>query len=106
LIFQIGAPLLDACVLSVVGREDTYGYALTQTLKGLLGVSESTLYPVLRRLQKDNCLSTYDMPYGGRNRRYYRITDAGSRMATMYSEVWRDYRGRIDELILGGEQIG
>jgi len=106
LIFQVGTTLLDACVLSVVGREDTYGYALTQTLRSRLGVSESTLYPVLRRLQKENCLSTYDVPHQGRNRRYYKITDAGNQMAGMYRDAWHDYRSRMDELILGGEQVG
>jgi PadR family transcriptional regulator PadR len=106
LIFQIGATLLDACVLSVVGKQDTYGYALTQTLRDELGVSESTLYPVLRRLQKENCLSTYDVPHQGRNRRYYKITEAGNRKADGYREAWRDYRNRIDALILGGEQVG
>lgn len=106
MIFQVGAPLLDACVLSVVGKQDTYGYALTQTLRDRLGVSESTLYPVLRRLQKENFLSTYDVPHQGRNRRYYRITEVGSKMAGMYQEAWRDYRARVEELILGGECIG
>jgi PadR family transcriptional regulator PadR len=106
LIFQIGATLLDACVLSVVEKQDTYGYALTQTLRDWLGVSESTLYPVLRRLQKENCLSTYDVPHQGRNRRYYKITDVGSSMAVKYREAWKDYRGRLDGLILGGGQVG
>jgi PadR family transcriptional regulator PadR len=93
-------------VLSVVGKQDTYGYALTQTLRERLGVSESTLYPVLRRLQKDNCLSTYDVPHQGRNRRYYKITETGSLMAGSYRKAWLDYRGRLDELILGGERVG
>ncbi|MDR1272248.1 MAG: PadR family transcriptional regulator, partial [Clostridiales Family XIII bacterium] len=50
MIFQVGATLLDACVLSVLKEEDTYGYLLTQTLRESLSISESTLYPVLRRL--------------------------------------------------------
>ena len=49
--FQIGSVLLDACVLAILAKEDTYGYRLTQQIKETLGVSESTLYPVLRRLQ-------------------------------------------------------
>ena len=52
--FQIGSVLLDACVLAILAKEDTYGYRLTQQIKETLGVSESTLYPVLRRLQKKN----------------------------------------------------
>ena len=57
------AGLLDAIVLAVVGREETgtYGYRITQQLSQGLGVSESSLYPVLRRLQKDGCLTTYDV---------------------------------------------
>ena len=57
--FQIGSVLLDACVLAILAKEDTYGYRLTQQIKETLGVSESTLYPVLRRLQKEELLETY-----------------------------------------------
>ena len=74
---QLGSVLLDACVLAVVMREDTYGYKLTQEVKQIMDVSESTLYPVLRRLQQSGCLTVYDKPFQGRNRRYYAITPAG-----------------------------
>lgn len=63
--FQLGSVLLDACVLAVVMKEDTYGYKLTQEVKQIMDVSESTLYPVLRRLQKDGYLTTYDQPFQG-----------------------------------------
>ena len=78
MIFQIGSALLDACVLSVLEREDMYGYILTQNVKEVVDISESTLYPVLRRLQKEAYLVTYDQPFAGRNRRYYQITRAES----------------------------
>ena len=54
--FNTGAALLDAVVLAVVSKEKegTYGYKITQDVRGVLDVSESTLYPVLRRLQKDD----------------------------------------------------
>ena len=54
--FNTGAALLDAIVLAVVSREDegTYGYKITQDVRKAIDVSESTLYPVLRRLQKGN----------------------------------------------------
>jgi PadR family transcriptional regulator PadR len=100
MIFQVGAALLDACVLSALRREDTYGYVLTQTLMGTLEISESTLYPVLRRLQKDELLSIYDRPHMGRNRRYYSITDKGLRQADVYRTDWREYKSRVDSLIL------
>lgn len=75
--FITGSTLLDAIVLSVAAREGTYGYKITQDVRGVMEVSESTLYPVLRRLQKDGCLTTYDQAFAGRNRRYYKITPAG-----------------------------
>jgi PadR family transcriptional regulator PadR len=102
MIFQVGAALLDACVLAALRGEDAYGYMLTQTLRESLEISESTLYPVLRRLQKEECLRAYDEPYQGRNRRYYSITEKGRAKALEYREAWMDYRGRVDQLILGG----
>ena len=51
MIFQLGSALLDACVLAILDRGDTYGYVLTQNVKEIVDISESTLYPVLRRLQ-------------------------------------------------------
>ena len=58
MVFNTGAALLDAIVLAVVSREQegTYGYKITQDVRRAIDVSESTLYPVLRRLQKDECL--------------------------------------------------
>ena len=57
MVFNTGAALLDAIVLAVVSKEPegTYGYKITQDVRGVLDISESTLYPVLRRLQKDDC---------------------------------------------------
>lgn len=99
--YQLTAPLLDACVLGVVEKEDVYGYTLTQRVMDVVDISESTLYPVLRRLQKSGLLETYDLPYQGRNRRYYRITTAGRQQLYFFRNEWQDYKERIDSL-LGG----
>jgi len=100
--FQVGAALLDACVLAILSREDAYGYVLTQNVKEILNVSESTLYPVLRRLQKEDYLTTYDMPFDGRNRRYYQITDEGKEKLGEYLKEWDEYKGKVDKIISGG----
>ena len=102
MIFQLGSALLDACVLAVLSKEDTYGYILTQKVKEIMNISESTLYPVLRRLQKENYLTTYDSPYQGRNRRYYRITDLGKEKYKEYIENWKEYKKNVDKILLGG----
>lgn len=101
--YQLTAPLLDACVLGIVNKEDAYGYTLTQKAKEIVDISESTLYPVLRRLQKDGYLTTYDEPYQGRNRRYYSITESGKEKLEFYRAEWKIYRANIEGL-LGKEE--
>jgi PadR family transcriptional regulator PadR len=102
MMFQLGSGLLDACVLSVLEKGDTYGYILTQNVKEVVDISESTLYPVLRRLQKEEYLVTYDQPYNGRNRRYYRITGKGIGSLNLYRKEWEDYKVKINKILMGG----
>ncbi len=97
--FQLTAPLLDACVLGIIGTEDSYGYTLTQKVRQVVDISESTLYPVLRRLQKSGYLTTYDAPFQGRNRRYYASTGEGRNILKFYAKEWDEYKTKIDELI-------
>ena len=104
MVFNTGAALLDAIVLAVVSKESegTYGYKITQDVRQALEVSESTLYPVLRRLQKDDCLETYDKEYGGRNRRYYKVTEKGMVQLNLYRDEWRNYSTKISKLFEEG----
>ena len=101
--FNTGTTMLDAVVLSVVAQEQmgTYGYKITQDVRSVMDVSESTLYPVLRRLQKDGFLETYDMEYQGRNRRYYKITPNGIILLDNYRREWIEYKKKIDSILLG-----
>ena len=101
--FTAGSALLDAVVLSVVSLEGTYGYKITQDVRQVMDVSESTLYPVLRRLQKDGLLETYDMEFQGRNRRYYKITSNGMILLDKYRSEWLSYKSNVDKILLGTE---
>lgn len=104
MVFNTGAALLDAVVLAVVSRErdGTYGYRITQDVRKVLDVSESTLYPVLRRLQKDECLEVYDRQFDGRNRRYYKVTDRGRGQMELYRTEWKTYSRKISAILEGG----
>ena len=103
MVFNTGAALLDAIVLAVVSKEPegTYGYKITQDVREVIDISESTLYPVLRRLQKDGCLIVYDQECGGRNRRYYKVTEKGSVQLNLYKSEWKAYSNKISGIFSG-----
>ena len=88
------AGLLDTIVLAVVGREETgtYGYKITQEVRTVLDLSESTLYPVLRRLQKDGCLTVHDEAFNGRKR------------LAEFTAEWEAYTTKINKLFKGEQQ--
>lgn len=96
----ISAGLLDSMVLATVKKADTYGYEITQYIRSAVEISESTLYPVLRRLQKNNMLETYDREYMGRNRRYYRITPGGEQALSQYRVEWNEHKKRVDSILM------
>lgn len=104
MIFNTGAALLDAIVLAVVSKDPmgTYGYKITQEVRQVIELSESTLYPVLRRLQKEAYLAVYDQECAGRNRRYYIVTDKGRYQLDMYKTEWKKYSEKISGILEGG----
>lgn len=103
MVFNTGAALLDAIVLAVVAQDaaGTYGYKITNDVRQVMEISESTLYPVLRRLKKDECLDVYDQEYAGRNRRYYRITEKGQARLNLYQVEWKLYSDKITKCLKG-----
>lgn len=74
---QLKRGFLEASVLALLARGDSYGYGIVREAPAALELTESTLYPVLRRLAKDGCLREYKSEHNGRLRKYYSITDAG-----------------------------
>lgn len=102
MIFPMNAPMFDLLVLSIVAREDAYGYQISQYIKRVSNTKDSTLYPVLKRLQEQNFLTVYDQPFQGRNRRYYRITEEGIRQYEELAAEWASYKEAVDEIVKGG----
>ncbi len=81
---QLKRGSLDVCVLASLINEDSYGYKIIQSLNGIVEISESTLYPILRRLESSGCLTSYSVEHSGRLRKFYSITDAGRDKITDY----------------------
>lgn len=96
--FPSGTNLLEACVLAILMDGDSYGYKLTQDLQKATVISDSTLYPVLRRLSKAGFLTSYNAEYDGRNRKYYKITTKGKKQHAKNVESWKIYREALDNL--------
>ena len=84
-----------AMILKIVEEKRSVTVA---ELTKLLDISESTLYPVLRRLQKDDCLEVYDQAYAGRNRRYYKLTEKGQAQLNLYKIEWKNYSTKIGSM--------
>ena len=93
---QLKRGLLDVCVLAVLRRGDSYGYQMIKDLSCCIRISESTLYPILRRLESSECLTTYSVEHSGRLRRFYRITDSGRKQLDEFMESWREIAAVYD----------
>lgn len=86
---QLRRGLLDICVLSVLRRGDSYGYQLVRDVSELIEISESTLYPILKRLESGGLVTTYTVEHNSRLRKYYRITDSGQQRISDFLEEWK-----------------
>ena len=104
MIYPLSTPLLEFLILSVVSRDDSYGYEISQQLKTVSNTKDSTLYPILKRLQENGLVDTYDQQFQGRNRRYYKITPDGRGPCEYLDNEWKKYVDAINEIAYGGEE--
>ena len=95
---QLKRGLLDVCVLSLLRRGDSYGYQIIWDLSGCIELSESTLYPILRRLESGGCLTVYTVEHSGRLRKFYRITPGGVGVIDQFLASWPEIQ-RVYQLI-------
>lgn len=101
MIYPLNAPMLDFLVLAVIAREDSYGYQISQQLKVITTMKDAALYPVLRRLQEGGYVETYDVQIQGRNRKYYKITEAGTARHQFFWKEWKAYQEAVAHIIGG-----
>ncbi len=100
----LSAPMLDLLVLSVIAEEDAYGYQIGRIIKrasATMKDSGSRIW-ILKRLQENHFVETYDRQFQGRNRKYYTITDAGRQYLAELTEEWERYRTVVDDIVKGG----
>lgn len=87
---QMKRGILDIAVLSAIKNEDSYGYKIIKDLKPYMEISESTLYPILRRLEAGEFLTVKDTIYNGRVRKYYHITEKGIEKIDGFKNEWKE----------------
>lgn len=87
---QLKRGLLDICVLAAIKGEDSYGYQIIKDMKPYVEMSESTLYPILRRLEAAALLTVRNAEHNGRLRKYYRITDLGLKRIEDFKDEWQE----------------
>lgn len=96
---QMKRGMVEACILSLLTRGDSYGYQLIKDIAPILELSESTLYPVLRRLEAAESLTVYSVEHNGRLRKYYAITDGGRRKIADFLSEWADVKKAYDFIV-------
>ena len=70
--------VLELCVLALLGRQDRYGYEISDCLSKRIDIADGTVYPILRKLRSDGLLTTYlQEESGGPPRKYYSLTQLG-----------------------------
>lgn len=87
---QLKRGLLDVCVLAAIKNQDSYGYQIIKDIKPYVEISESTLYPILRRLETAEMLTVRTAEYSGRLRKYYHITPRGLKRIEDFKEEWNE----------------
>ncbi len=87
---QLKRGLLEICVLAAIKDDASYGYQIIKDVKPYVEISESTLYPILRRLEAADLLTVQDAAHNGRLRKYYHITPLGVQRLAAFCEEWKE----------------
>lgn len=96
---QLKKGFLDIIVLSTLMQGDSYGYKIIQDIGRIIEVSESTLYPILRRLEEAKALETYNVEHNGRLRKYYKIMPMGISKINSFIREWDEFKKIYDFII-------
>ena len=99
--FPTSAALIEFLILAILEQGDSYGYEISQTIKLIAKIKESTLYPILKKLDTNRYLTSYSREYQGRMRKYYSLTDRGVEQLVTLKDEWTLYTDTINGIIEG-----
>lgn len=102
---QLKKGFIEYCVLAQLKRNDSYGYQIVKSISEIIPITESTLYPILKRLETSEKVETYTKEHNGRLRKYYCITDYGiDTILNFLEEDWPKLEEVYDYIRGGFEQ--
>ncbi len=93
---QLKRGILEVCVLKALQKEDSYGYRIIKDLSPAVTLSESTLYPILKRMEQSECITEYSVAHNGRLRKYYQLTPQGQKRIDDFLIEWEEVRRAYD----------
>lgn len=100
---QFKKGVLELCVLALLAKQDRYGYELVQKISDQIAISEGSVYPLLRRLTKDGCFTTYlKESTEGPSRKYYKLTESGREYLRKLLNEWNEFTEGVNQLIKEG----
>lgn len=100
---QLKKGIVEVCVLASLKKEPSYGYKIIDDISSIIEISESTLYPILRRLENNGCLETDNREFNGRTRKYYQITSVGKKKVKEFIDEWKEIES-VYQFILARER--
>ncbi|MGE7859918.1 PadR family transcriptional regulator [Bacillus mobilis] len=100
---QFKKGVLELCVLVLLEKQDRYGYELVRSISNQIEISEGSVYPLLRRLTKEEYFTTYLQESSeGPSRKYYTLTDKGRTYLCQLLEEWNEFSQGVNQLIKEG----
>ena len=99
--FPTSSALIEFLILAVLEQGDSYGYEISQTIKLIANIQESTLYPILKKLEASGFLTTCSREFQGRMRKYYSLTNQGVEQLVTLKEEWTLYTDTVNGIIEG-----
>ncbi len=97
---QLKKGALQLCVLAMLSRKESYAYEISSTLAAAVGMGESTIYPLMRRMQKDGLVESHLVESSsGPSRKYYRLTDAGRGLFEKQKSGWMAFTTAVNEIL-------
>lgn len=99
--FPVSSTLIEFLIMAIIETEDSYGYEISQSIKLVANIKESTLYPILKKLVQAGFVTTYSQEHQGRQRKYYRLTEQGRHQLIFLKSSWQTYKETLDGIIEG-----